>query len=108
MTESKEPGTGSAELEPKSIAQQKSTMKFVRKIFFQFVLGTLFFATSVPRGLCASVVKPFSDLRLLVSGLCAVVVTLCSLLVAPCSSANAQQPANIHRIGFLGASSASA
>jgi len=54
------------------------------------------------RFLCAfwiSVVKPISDLRLLISGLCA-------LLLALCVPAEAQQPTKIARIGFLGGMSA--
>ena len=57
-------------------------------------------------------VKPISDLRLLISGLCALlfapcflgafVFALCSLLFAPCSSAQAQQPTKkFFRIGLL-------
>ena len=44
--------------------------------------------------LFAMVVKPISDLRLLISGLCA-------LLFAFCLSAEAQQPKKIYRIGYL-------
>ena len=57
-------------------------------------------------------VKPISDLRLLISGLCALlfarcflgafVFALCSLLFAPCSSAQAQQQTKkFFRIGLL-------
>ena len=49
--------------------------------------------------LCAlflTVVKPFSDLRLLISGLCA-------LLFALCFPADAQEPAKVAKIGWLGA-----
>ena len=54
-------------------------------------------AECVERFLCvlfATVVKPISDLRLLISGLCALVFTFCS-------AADAQQPKNVHRIGYL-------
>jgi hypothetical protein len=44
--------------------------------------------------LFATVVKPISDLRLLISGLCA-------LLFALCTSAAAQQPKKIPRIGYV-------
>jgi putative ABC transport system substrate-binding protein len=47
---------------------------------------------------CRSVLKPFSDLRLLISSLCALLFTLSV-------SADAQQPAKIPRIGFLSARS---
>jgi hypothetical protein len=50
--------------------------------------------------LCASAVKLISDLRVLVSGLCA-------LLFALCLSAEAQQSTKIPRIGFLGGVAAS-
>ena len=40
--------------------------------------------------------------------ICAIVFALCSLLLAPCSSAQAQQPTKIPRIGFLSAASPSA
>ena len=40
--------------------------------------------------LCASLVKPISDLRLLIS-------VLCAMLFALCSSVSAQQPAKIPR-----------
>jgi putative ABC transport system substrate-binding protein len=45
-------------------------------------------------------VKPISDLRLLISGLCA-------LLFALCFSADAQQTGKVFRIGFLDPSTAS-
>ena len=45
-------------------------------------------------GLYASVVKPLSDLRLLISGLCA-------LLLAFSVPIDAQQPAKVPRIGWL-------
>jgi len=35
--------------------------------------------------------------------ICAMVCALCSLLLAPCSSAHAQQPTKISRIGYLSA-----
>ena len=45
--------------------------------------------------------KPFNAL-LLARGLCsAVFLTLCSLLLAPCLPADAQQPKKISRIGYL-------
>jgi putative tryptophan/tyrosine transport system substrate-binding protein len=44
--------------------------------------------------LFVTVVKPISDLRLLLSGLCAVLLVLCV-------SAEAQQPKNVPRIGYL-------
>src|SRR4030095_11229752 len=47
-----------------------------------------------PCVLFATVGKPISDFRLLVSGLCA-------MLFALCQSAEAQQPAKIPRIGYL-------
>ena len=49
--------------------------------------------------LCAlfvTVLKPISDLRLLISGLCA-------LLFALCFPADAQQPVRVAKIGWLGA-----
>jgi len=52
-------------------------------------------------------VKPTSDFRLLISGACALLFTLCSLLLAPCSSAHAQQTGKVARIGFLDPSTAS-
>ena len=45
--------------------------------------------------LFATVVKPISDLRFLLSGLCA-------MLLALCASAEAQQPKKVPRIGYLG------
>ena len=54
-------------------------------------------AECAERFLCvlfATVVKPISDLRLLISGLCALVFTFCS-------AADAQQPKKVHRIGYL-------
>jgi putative tryptophan/tyrosine transport system substrate-binding protein len=54
-------------------------------------------AECAERFLCAlfaTVVKPISDLRLLISGLCA-------LLFALCSSVHAQQPGKVYRIGIL-------
>jgi putative tryptophan/tyrosine transport system substrate-binding protein len=68
-------------------------MKFVRQIFFLFALRALLFAPNFLRALCVSVVKPTSDLRLLISGLCA-------LLFALCSSADAQQP-KVYRVGVI-------
>ncbi|HEU4345050.1 MAG TPA: ABC transporter substrate-binding protein [Candidatus Binatia bacterium] len=50
---------------------------------------------------CCSVLKPISDLRLLISGLCALLFALSSL-------AEAQQPAKMARIGILIGSSPSA
>jgi hypothetical protein len=44
--------------------------------------------------LCASMVKSISDPRVLVSGLCA-------LLIALCVSVEAQQPTKVPRIGYL-------
>jgi putative tryptophan/tyrosine transport system substrate-binding protein len=49
--------------------------------------------------LFGTVLKPISDLRLLISGLCALVFTFCS-------AADAQQPKNVHRIGYLSGRSA--
>jgi ABC-type uncharacterized transport system substrate-binding protein len=56
-------------------------------------------------------VKRISDFRLLISGLCAlllaggrcaaVLLAFCSLLLAPCSPALAQQAARIPRIGYV-------
>jgi len=56
-------------------------------------------AEPVPCMPCVSLVKPISDLRLLISGLCA-------LLFALCASADAQQAPKVSRIGFLTAISA--
>ena len=50
---------------------------------------------------CVSLVKLISDLRLLISGLCVLLFTLCS-------SAQARQPTKVARIGYLTASSLSA
>ena len=50
--------------------------------------------TVEPCALCASVFKPISDLRLLISGLCA-------MLFALCFSVEAQQPAKVPRVGVL-------
>jgi putative ABC transport system substrate-binding protein len=58
-------------------------------------------AEGAERFLCAFVVKPIADFRLLISGLCAV-------LFALCSSVGAQQPGKVPRIGFLIASAPSA
>jgi putative tryptophan/tyrosine transport system substrate-binding protein len=55
------------------------------------------------RFLCAlfsTVVKPISDLRLLISGLCALLFSML-LLLAPCFSAHAQQPRKMPLIGYL-------
>jgi putative ABC transport system substrate-binding protein len=52
------------------------------------------------RALFATAVKPISDLRLLISGLCA-------LFLALCVSAQAQQPRKVSKIGFLSPVSAS-
>jgi putative ABC transport system substrate-binding protein len=53
--------------------------------------------------LCPSVLKLISDLRFLISGLSALLFALCSVLLAPCFSAKAQQPGKVPRIGWLGA-----
>jgi ABC-type uncharacterized transport system substrate-binding protein len=65
----------------------------VRNMFFLFALGTLRFGHSRLAVLRVSVLKPISDLRLLISGLCA-------LLYALCLPVEAQQP-KIHRVGVL-------
>ena len=60
--------------------------------------------------LSAKVVKPISDLRLLISGLCPLPFLLslvCAMLLALCSVAEAQQPKKIPRIGYLTAGSLS-
>src|ERR1044071_9734959 len=64
------------------------------------------------------IVNPISDLRLLISGSCALLFALCfftvllfppcSVLLVPCFLAQAQQPKNIPVIGFLSATSGSA
>ena len=51
-------------------------------------------AERFPGALFTMVVKPISDLRLLISGLCA-------MLFALCLPAEAQQPAKIPRIGYV-------
>jgi putative tryptophan/tyrosine transport system substrate-binding protein len=51
--------------------------------------------------LFATAVKPISDLRLLISGLFALLFALCSLLLAPGFPAEAQQSSKIPRIGYL-------
>jgi putative tryptophan/tyrosine transport system substrate-binding protein len=51
--------------------------------------------------LFAAVVKPISDLRLLISGVSPILIALCSLLLAPCSALYAQQPGKVYLIGFL-------
>jgi putative tryptophan/tyrosine transport system substrate-binding protein len=53
------------------------------------------------RFLCAA------SMMISISGLRLLIAALCSLLLAPCSSAQAQQPVKSARIGFLVASSAS-
>jgi putative ABC transport system substrate-binding protein len=55
-------------------------------------------AERCPCALFATIVKPISDFRLLISGLCA-------LLFALSFPAEAQQPTKVPRIGFLGAGS---
>jgi putative ABC transport system substrate-binding protein len=58
--------------------------------------------------LCASVAKPISDLRLLISGLCALLFALCllcAMLFALCHSVWAQQAKKVTRIGFLSSGS---
>lgn len=60
-------------------------------------------ARCAERFLCTAfgtVVKPISDLRLLISGLSA-------MLFALCFSASAQQPKRVPQVGYLSASSAS-
>jgi putative tryptophan/tyrosine transport system substrate-binding protein len=52
-------------------------------------------------------VKPISNLRLLISGLFVLLFALCSMLLAPCSSVDAQQPGKVFRIGYLDNSTAS-
>src|ERR1044071_3468154 len=62
-------------------------------------------------GICRFVFKLISDLRLLAAGSCALLLGFsffgllafppCSMLSAPCSSAWAQQPTKIPRIGYL-------
>jgi putative tryptophan/tyrosine transport system substrate-binding protein len=51
--------------------------------------------------LFARVLKPLSDLRLVISGSCALLFALCSMLLAPCLSVQAQQVKKVHRIGYL-------
>src|SRR5690242_7442263 len=56
---------------------------------------------------CRTVLKLISDLRSLISGSLALLFALgffapCSVLVGPCSSALAQQPTKVYRIGYLG------
>jgi hypothetical protein len=54
--------------------------------------------------LFATVVKPISDLRFLISGLYPLPFALSlvgAMLFAPCSTAEAQQRAKIPRIGYL-------
>jgi putative ABC transport system substrate-binding protein len=63
----------------------------MKKKIIGLTLSALLLALS---SVCRSVFKPISDLRLLISGLCA-------LLFALCSSVEAQQPTKIPRIGFL-------
>jgi putative tryptophan/tyrosine transport system substrate-binding protein len=61
-------------------------------------------AECAERFLCAlfaRVLKPISDFRLLISGLCALLLALCSMLPAPCSSAQAEQPRKMPLIGNL-------
>jgi hypothetical protein len=62
------------ELASKGIEQQRGRMKFVRLTFFQFALSTWLFASRLLRFFCASALKPISDLRLLVSGFCALLL----------------------------------
>jgi ABC-type uncharacterized transport system substrate-binding protein len=58
-------------------------------------------AFSSLRAICISVVKPISDLRLLISG-------VCPLLFALCFSAEAQQAKKAARIGYMSAASRTA
>ena len=71
-------------------------------------------AECAERFLCAlfaTAVKPISDLRLLISGLYALLLArsistvmflaLCSMLLAPCFPVDAQQPKKVPRIGLL-------
>jgi hypothetical protein len=54
--------------------------------------------------LFATVVKPISDLRLLITGLCPLPVALSllgALLLALCASVHAQQPGKVYRVGRL-------
>jgi ABC-type uncharacterized transport system substrate-binding protein len=53
---------------------------------------------------CTKVVKPISDLRLLISGSCALLLALCSMPLAPPSPAEAQQAEKVPRIGYLSGS----
>jgi hypothetical protein len=64
------------ELGSKCIEQQRGWRQFVRPIFFQFALSTWLFATRLLRFFCASVLIPISDLRLPISGLCALLLAL--------------------------------
>jgi putative ABC transport system substrate-binding protein len=59
-----------------------------------------FAPTLLPGGLFSSSLDPISDLRLLISGLCA-------LLFALCSSVEAQQPKPLPHVGFLSGAAAS-
>jgi putative ABC transport system substrate-binding protein len=61
----------------------------------------LLIAPKVALGGRFSLLRLISDLRLLISGSCV-------LLIALCSSAGAQSPKKVFRVGFLGAASASA
>jgi putative tryptophan/tyrosine transport system substrate-binding protein len=74
------------------MAKADSTRK--SKVSNTGLRSTLLFALSSLSGLCVSVLKPMSDYRLLISGLCA-------LLLALSLSAEAQQPARIPRIGYV-------
>jgi ABC-type uncharacterized transport system substrate-binding protein len=74
-------------------------------------LGTLLLALSFLRPVRGSMSKPISELRLLISAVCAMLFALNFLSVlfcALCSVAEAQPPNKVSRIGFLTALSPSA
>ena len=81
--------------------EAEGVRKAMRQNIFGVALCAMLFTLSLIRLFRDSVLKPVSDLRLLMSGLRALVVALCSLLLAPCSPAQAQHPVKVHRIGFL-------
>ena len=65
--------------------------------------GTMQIANSIWR-----MFQPISDLRLLISGSCALLLALCSMFLAPPFPAEAQPPGEIARIGWLSATPLSA